>query len=51
MTKPYDPPEKDDSDQPRTGLDTIENPADDPQTRPALDLEVGLAERQIPEDT
>jgi hypothetical protein len=33
------------------GLASIDRSADDPQTRPAVDPEVGLAERRIPEDT
>jgi hypothetical protein len=53
MNTPYDDP---DDDRPQhgdeeRGLGTIERPADDPQSRPALDPEVGLAERHIPEDT
>ena len=53
MNTPNDDP---DDDRPQhedeeRGLETIERAADDPQTRPALDPEVGLAERRIPEDT
>ena len=53
MNTPFDEadnnhPQREDEER---GLDTVERPADDPQSRPALDPEVGLAERHIPEDT
>lgn len=51
MTKPYDTTEKDHSHSRKTRLDTVEEPADDPQARPTADLDVGLAERRIPEDS
>ena len=35
----------------QNGLEEIERPADDPQTRPAIDPELSLAERRIPEDS
>lgn len=33
------------------GLASIERPPDDPQTRPALDPEVDVAERKSPDDS
>lgn len=51
MTPRHDDHRKDIPDHYDTGLETIENPADDPQTRPAIDTDVGLAERVVPEDT
>ena len=53
MNTPYDDPDADrpEREDQEHGLETIERPADDPQSRPALDPEVGLAERPTPEDT
>jgi hypothetical protein len=51
MTTRHDDHRKEISDHRETGLETVDNPADDPQTRPAIDMDVGLADRVIPEDT
>lgn len=51
MTTRHDDPRKDISDHHETGLETVTNPADDPQTRPAGDVGLALAERVTPEDT
>ena len=52
MNTPYDDPDdRVQHEDEERGLETIERPADDPQSRPALDPEVGLAERHLPEDT
>lgn len=51
MTTRHDDHRKEISDHHKAGLETIDNPADDPQTRPAVDSDVGLADRVIPEDT
>jgi hypothetical protein len=51
MTTRHDDHRKEISDHRDTGLETIDKPADDPQTRPAIDMDVGLADRVIPEDT
>jgi hypothetical protein len=51
MTARHDvPDDHPDATDEANGLASIERPADDPQTRPALDPEVGLVERETPED-